>query len=47
MPEFFNVLPPDQALKVLLDRKLGTGSPRRPHTGATLTRKVLSPMGED
>ena len=34
-------------VKPLLEHKLGPASPRRPLASATMTRKVLSPLGED
>ena len=34
-------------VKPLIERKLGVMAPRRSETAATITRKVLSPMGED
>ena len=34
-------------VKPLIEEKLGVLTPARPHINATITRKVLSPMGED
>ena len=34
-------------VKPLIERKLGVQTPQRDHVTATMTRKVLSPMGED
>ena len=34
-------------VKPLLEKKLGVRTPPRPHIRSTITRKILSPMGED
>lgn len=34
-------------LKPLIERKLGVRLPAKPQVGATITRKILSPIGED
>ena len=41
------ILTCDLFIKPLLERMLGAAQPKRPVVRATMTRKVLSPMGED
>jgi putative molybdopterin biosynthesis protein len=41
------VLTCDLFVRPLIARMLGTGAPSRPRMTATITRKILSPMGED
>ena len=42
-----SVLTNELFVKPLIARMLGTTSPTRPKATATITRKILSPMGED